>query len=257
MLQKKLQSEIKPVNGKRLTNSRKAKRRASTVNTKRSDIDEKPIVVAEAFHPGQSCSQELADFLRLFQPLAEKTDAGKKTRMKKFEYADQNRTGYASMAELGNFVKYSLTSSFPRNKATDMFRRFRKSYIKAFQRAKSIRHSGDEDDDNDDSYVTISEFRLFNAFLCVYSALLDAFMCINEESDRIDIDEFTRSYSHVKDYGFAALSCLGSTSDAAAMFNKLDTDGSGQVSYNEWCIYIVDAEIEADTALGKLLQTDN
>lgn len=226
------------------------------VNTRRSGIDENPIVVAEAYRSGQSCSQELMEFLRIFQPLAEKTAVGRKDRVKSFEHVDQNRTGYASMAELGSFIKHTLSSSFPRDKAKDMFIRFRKSYMKAFQKARSI-HQGSIDKENCESYVTISEFRLFNAFLCVYSALLDAYMRINENSDRIDLDEFMQSYNHVRDYGFVALTYLGSTSDATAMFNKLDEDGSGQVSYNEWCTYIIDIEIESDTALGKLMNTDN
>jgi len=47
-----------------------------------SSMTKKKLVVAGAYHPGLSCSKDLMDFLRVFQPLAEKTLVGKKDRQK-------------------------------------------------------------------------------------------------------------------------------------------------------------------------------
>merc|ERR1719330_717463 len=95
------------------------------------------IEVCGAYTTGQSVSADLMDFLRVFQPLAEKTLVGKKDRQKSFGYADQNRNGYASLAEIEVFIKRALSGSFEKVRAKDLFLRFRKSYIKAFQKAKA------------------------------------------------------------------------------------------------------------------------
>ena len=172
-----------------------------------------------------------------------------------YKGADQNVNGYSSLAEIENFIKRALSGSFPRNASKDMFVRFRKSYIKAFSRAKSFHDSGDDHPDEiGEEYVTFQEFRIFNAYLCIYSALLDAFCRINATSDRIDMNEFIQSFNYVRDFGFTALASIASTNDATSMFNTIDKDNSGQVSYAEWCDYIIDVEIESDTELGKLMK---
>jgi len=196
------------------------------------------------------------DFLRVFQPLAEKSLVGKKDRQRKFAYADQNHNGYASLAEIEVYIKYSLTSAFPKIKAKDLFLRFRKCYIKAFQRAKSLHDAEGDGQLNGttcEEYVTFSEFRLFNAYLCIYAAMLDAFSQINATSDRIDFGEFKSSYSYVQNYGFVALSSITNDNQAIDCFNELDIDGSSQISYSEWCNYIIEAEVKAGTELGKLM----
>ncbi len=229
------------------------------VNTSRvppgSRLTKSTMVISGAWSPGSSSSQELLDFLRVFQPLAEKTTLGKKDRQKHFQSADQNRTGYAALAEIEIFIKRALTGSFPKDKAKDLFLRYRKCYIKAFHSAKSLHEHGEmhDTDSAHEQYVTFSEFRLFVAYLCIYAGMFDAFATINETSDRIDFKEFMDAYKYVRDYGFVALSSLNSPSDATDAFSKLDSDDSKQVSYAEWIEFIVDAEIEADTDLGKLM----
>jgi len=216
----------------------------------------KPITVCGAYSTGNSVSQELMDFLRVFQPLAEKSLVGKKDRQRKFAYADQNHNGYASLAEIEVYIKYSLTSAFPKIKAKDLFLRFRKCFIKAFQRAKSLHDAEGDGQLNGttcEEYVTFSEFRLFNAYLCIYAAMLDAFSQINATSDRIDFGEFKSSYSYVQNYGFVALSSITNDNQAIDCFNELDIDGSSQISYSEWCNYIIEAEVKAGTELGKLM----
>ncbi len=229
------------------------------INTARSALpagastSAKPIAVSDAYYTGQSCSQDLMDFLRVFAPLAEKSTLGKKDRQNKFSYADPNGSGYASLAELENYIKHGLTGAFPRNRARDLFIRFRKSYIKAFQRAKSLHDEGGNDAVSE-QYVSFAEFRLFNAYLCVYAALLDSFSRINESSDRIDYDEFMQRYNYVRDYGFLVLDSFESADDATAFFNALDVDGSNQVSYQEWCDLIIKFEIDTQTDLGMLMK---
>ena len=248
-LGKLLSGQIAPITPKAAPNK---------VNTSRvpagSSTSKVTIVVAEAWSPGSSASPELLDFLRVFQPLAEKTLVGKKDRQKHFSSADQNRTGYVALAEIEIFVKRALSSSFPKTKAKDLFLRYRKCYIKAFHCAKSLHESEDTHADSpDEQYVTFSEFRLFIAYLCIYSGMYDAFATINEKEDRIDFKEFMDSYKFVRDSGFVALSSLNNPSDATDTFDNIDTDDSQQISFGEWADFIIDKEIEADTELGKLM----
>ena len=217
-----------------------------------SSSNNKPIIIAEGFYVGRSSSPELLDFLRVFEPLTGKTNTGKKDRLKHFQYADQNASGYVSLAELESFIKRKLSTSFTAHKAKDLFRRFRKSYIKAYQGAKSLHDTSGKGVGDD--YVTFAEFRIFNVLLCVYATLLDAFCRINESSDTIDVDEFLQAYNNVRDYGFAALYALESANDARSAFNVIDGDGSNQVSYSEWCEYIINFEIENHTELGNLIK---
>ena len=225
---------------------------------KKSDTSEAnipTIIISDAYQLGPSASKEVIEFVQVFQPLAEKDDTGKELREKFFNFADQNRTGYVSLAETEIFIKHALTKAMQKDKAKEMFLRFRKSYIKAFTKAKSL-HDTDESKKRGSlggEYVTFAEFRLFNAYLCIYGVLWDAFSRINPESDRIDFSEFIGSYHDVRDYGFVALSSISSSDQAAVIYDEFDVDDSKQISYQEWCSYILDAEAEEGTELGKLM----
>ncbi len=219
------------------------------------------IIVCGAYQPGKAASQELMDFLHVFQPVAEKSSEGKALRQKNFNHADQNRNGYISLAETDAFIMYALNSAYSKNKAKALFLCFRKCYIKAFHKAKVLHDPEGDGRLNGtvgEEYVTFSEFRLFNAYLCIYAAMFDAFSRINATSDRIDREEFEKSYSKVQNYGFVALSPVGwRTKKPSAIYSELDADGSGQISYNEWCAYIINAEVKAGTELGKLMEEQN
>mmetsp|Transcript_26800 Transcript_26800/g.31175 ORF Transcript_26800/g.31175 Transcript_26800/m.31175 type:complete len:490 (+) Transcript_26800:324-1793(+) len=227
------------------------------INTSRSALtagssaSSRPIVVAGAYQPGQSCSQELKDLLRVFAPLAEKTLVGKKDRQKNFVYADPNGNGYASLAELDSFVKQAFLGAFPRNKAKELFLRFRKCYQLAYNCSKLLHSEGGAVDDD---YVTFAEFRLFNAYICIYSGMLDAYCRMDESEDKkIDLSEFMKAYNHMRDYGFVALSSIENPDEAMSRFNEMDVDGSGHISFREWCTYITKTEGDADTEIGKML----
>lgn len=225
------------------------------ISPKKSGLDKASIranVVTNAKSPGQSCSIDLKDFIRVFQPLTEKTSKGKDLRLKNFSQVDQNRNGYASLAEIDSFIKSALSKSLLRSRTDFLFNCFRKSYIKAFQWAKTVCEAGN--DQVADDYVTFPEFRLFNVFLCIYATLLDAFHSINKTSETIDYHEFMKSYKNSRDYGFRALASIQSIKDATETFKNLDPDGSEKVSYNEWCTYIINVEIETGTDLGKIMQ---
>ncbi len=225
------------------------------ISPRKSGIDNsstRAYIVTNAKSPGQSCSTDLKDFIRAFQPLTEKTSKGKDLRLKSFSQVDQNRNGYASLAELDSFIKYALSKSLLRSRADFLFNCFRKSYIKAFQWARTVCENGN--DEVADDYVTFPEFRLFNVFLCIYATLLDAFHSINKTSETIDNHEFMKSYKNCRDYGFMALASIQSVKDATETFKNLDPDGSGRVSYNEWCTYIINVEMKTGSDLGKIMQ---
>jgi len=202
----------------------------------------RPLSIASAFHPGTSCTQELMDFLRVFQPFAEKTLTGKKDRQKNFEYADPDGNGYASFVEIDSFIKHALDTGHSRTRSKELYTRFKKCYKPAYLAAKH----GEE-------YVTFNEFRLLNAYLCIYGSILDAFLRMDADGDsRVELSEFKRKYSHMRDYGLMALSSLENPDDAADGFHQMNKDGHGLL-FPEWCSFILKAEIQNDTELGKLM----
>jgi len=58
------------------------------------------------------------------------------------------------------------------------------------------------------------------------------------------------------DYGFLALSDVGSAEDAKALFEAVDDNGGGVVLLDEWCAYLKATEVAANTPMGFLLNAD-
>ena len=56
----------------------------------------------------------------------------------------------------------------------------------------------------------------------------------------------------IKDYGFRAFDAIDDTT-CVEIFAAMDTNGSGTVSYAEWCKYLKTAETESKSRLGSLL----
>ena len=86
-----------------------------------------------------------------------------------------------------------------------------------------------------DDFVTFDEFRVFNAYACVYAAMFDAFAKIDgggagrdaNDDLRVDLDEWKRGYKNVASYGFVAFEGLKEKSkkDAKAIFEEIDDNG--------------------------------
>ena len=120
--------------------------------------------------------------------MAERSDLGKALRKRGFKLADPNGNGLCSLAELETFVLQTLMAAYPKDpkkkdhrgdsleRGRDLFDAFRPSYIRAFTDAKDYKADtgkileGTKKATNDD-FVSKGEFRLFNAYLCIYGTM--------------------------------------------------------------------------------------
>mmetsp|Transcript_18798 Transcript_18798/g.25878 ORF Transcript_18798/g.25878 Transcript_18798/m.25878 type:complete len:287 (-) Transcript_18798:216-1076(-) len=265
-----LSGDLKPTaveKTKNTSSKAKKKNRRDSNETNGSSIQESPVIVSEAYQPGPSSSSDLIDFVRLFQPYAEKSKDATALRKKGFLSADMNGNGECSLAELENYIMTTIMGSkIEKDRKKNLFKAFRPSYIRAYNAAKSIKSndgtvlSGAKNATEDD-FVSFGEFRVFNAYLCIYAGMFDAFSRIdgmgegrNEGDDlRIDLDEWMGCYKQVKDHGFVGLANVSNDDEAKATFQVIDDNGGGKLHLVEWCEFIKKAEIEAKTKMGTLL----
>ena len=222
---------------------------------------------------GKSASKELQDIIKVFQPLAEKTSDAEAARDAKFGLADPNGNGLCSLAELEGFIQKALLSAYPKTKEADrgrdLFSAFRPCYIRAFNDAKDYKADTGAKikgtkKATDDDYVSKEEFRLFNAYVCIYAAMYDGFSKIDgggagrdaKDDRRVDLEEWLKGYKGVSDYGFVAFASITDDASATAVFKQIDANGGGIVLLEEWCEFLKAAEIEAGTVLGQTLAED-
>jgi hypothetical protein len=225
----------------------------------------------------KAASQELKDLVSCFQPLAVESPEADALRAEYFASADPNGNGLCSLAEIETFVLKTLVTTFPKTgkgkemqqRGKDVFAAFRPCYIRAFKDAADYKVdmgaviAGTKKATGDD-FVSFEEFRLFNAYLCVYAAMFDAFAAIDgggrgrtkTDDRRIDVAELQAGFKGLGSYGFVAFQGLETKKDAKALFLRIDDNGGGVVLLEEWCEYIKFMEVSANTALGKLLAAD-
>lgn len=154
--------------------------------------DSEPKVYDFGLTVGAGVTPELMDFLACFAPLAEENPAGEALRKEGFKSADPNGNGLCSLAELETFVLKTLVTKYPKTgkgkemkePGKDIFTAFRPSYLRAFSDAKDYKADtgakikGAKKATADD-FVSVEEFRLFGAYLCIYAAMSDAFSKID------------------------------------------------------------------------------
>jgi len=151
----------------------------------------------------------------------------------------------------------------------DLFKAFRPCYIRAFKDAADYATDDGEKiagtkNATQNDFVDKSEFRLFCVYVIVYAAMFDAFSKIDGggagrdagDDKRIELDEFLKGYKAVTGYGFVALENIKGKKDAKSMFSEIDDNGGGIVLLDEWCWFIKQAEVKADTEVGRLLAAD-
>lgn len=238
---------------------------------------------AGASTQGPDCASEgVKVFIDCFNDMAVPGDGARAARVHAWQGADPNGNGQCSLAEIDGWIQKTLIGYLqssvegpPGNpafkeakaKAEDIWRSYRPSYIRAFNDAKDIGKdkaiggiSATEDD-----YIQKPEFRLLNAYLCIYALMFDAFSLVDgkqgaaataggntdsEDDRRISIDEWKGSFEKVKAYGFVG---LAEVTDPEAAFKEMDGDGKGMVLLAEWCRWIEKKEQAAGTVWGKML----
>lgn len=218
---------------------------------------------------------ELKTFITCFAAMAAKGDMAKASRVQAWGFCDPNGNNLASLAEVDGWIQKTLMSFTGDNdKGTDIWKMYRPSFIRAFNDAKDIADpekgakakKADGTEVNKDDYVSPPEFRLLNAYLCIYAYMYDAFSLVDgggaaganmdaNDDRRMDEGEWVAAYTKVYAYGFAGVSKETCPDDAAAkaMFAKMDADGKGKVLLNEFCKFLEKKEQEAGTEWGKML----
>ena len=68
---------------------------------------------------------------------------------------------------------------------------------------------------------------------------------------KIDMGEWMAGYKQVKEHGFLGLGKLKNDKEAKEAFNKIDSNGGGEIMLNEWCDYLKAIEIENKTKLAR------
>ncbi len=218
---------------------------------------------------GNGVSSDVRVFNDCFLAMAQKTPEGIAARRQAWMVADPNGNGVCSLAEIDGWIQKTLLFDFGTNKdeADRLWRLFRPCYIRAFNDAKDIggsnRVAGTATATTDD-YVQKGEFRLMNAYLCIYATMFDAFSLIDgggagttaADDRRMSLDEWRAGYDKVKNHGFVGLANIANDSHSDSVdtvFGQMDADGKGMVLLDEWCRWLERKEQGARTPIGIML----
>jgi len=224
---------------------------------------------------------DLATFKATFEPLTSETPASLGQRNKLYPAWDTNDNGFLSLAEVDQGVKINLIGTLKNAKEGErVWRRFRKSYIRAFvdaadaapQRSRRATTTtagrGGRRAVSDDDYVTRKEFRLLLCYLTIYATMYELFSLIDgssegvtmDDDNRISMTEWVKAMPVCKEAAeswapFAALQNVtaGGAAEYKATFNKIDANGGGYITLTEFCEYLEGGEKAAGTEMGKLL----
>ena len=271
------------VKAKAVTSSKSklTKRRKSIVAPPKRDVKPAPIV-AESYYLGPGSSADLLDFVSVFRPYTERSTVGSNLRRVGFKSCDGNGSGNCSLSDIDCFILARLIA-FNKDggkkggkankwRAQELHRLYRPSFIQAFNAAKALDDKKDGNDENES--ISFTEFRVLNAYICIYAGMMDAFIAVDcgvTNGDKVDNNnshtkisdrriETTEwidngGYQRVGKRGFVGLdSICGKDIEAARkIFKMMDKDGGGMVLLSEWCNYLKEEEVKAGTSLGKLL----
>jgi len=229
---------------------------------------------------GKSATKDFFSFAACFDPFAAATDSapeGQALLASGFSDADPNGNGLCSLAELETFVLKRLLAMYPnagkgferKTPGKELFDLFRPCYIRAFHDAKDFKADSGATikgtkKATDDDFVSKGEFKLFCTYTIIYAAMFDAFAKIDggdsgrgkNDDKRIVEEEWLKGYKKVGKYGFVALEDINDKKAAKALFASMDDNGGGMVLLDEWCYFLKQAEVKANTTVGQLLALD-
>lgn len=226
--------------------------------------------IVDKIENDQSCSKDCITFLECFEGLIGTDKKSKAARVQGWRALDNNGNGHVSLAETGKWIQDSLINyTESKETGTRIYKAFYRSYIRAFKDAadasadKAIK--GGKKKLSTDDYVQKVEFRLLNAYLCIYAMMFDHFSLldggtggIDKNDDRkISPDELKKGAGKFKKSPFVATKILALGKESLdTAFKQMDADGKGAVLLVEFCNWVKAAEIELDTPFGKLLIID-
>lgn len=220
-------------------------------------------------------SADVIEFCGAFEKLAEDSEEGVSVRSRAWSSLDNNGNGHVSLAEADSWVKLTLLHHYPK-KGEQLWKTFRRSYIRAFKDAadagvdKAIKGMATA---TEDDFLERGEFRLFCAYLCLYSLMFDAFRFLDgshasaalprsvfaaveaEANDhRISRDEWMAGCSQLTGSPFYIVNeCASNPEAAEAAWPMMDADGKGSVLLIEFCEWIKAWEVQIDSPIGHIL----
>jgi len=217
-----------------------------------------------------SSPNDLAQFKRVFD-WGGQDAASKAKRDELYPCWDTNDNGFLSLAEVDQGIKVTLIGELrDRKEGERIWRRFRKSYIRAFldaadsapQRSRVAHTSvGGRRPVNDDDYVTRREFRILICYLSIYATMYEIFATLDGGSEGVTVEDDSRISRAEWEAGLGAVQKAAASwapfvalkSATQASFDEVDANGGGYILLTELCEWIEEAEKKANTPLGALL----
>ncbi|EPY36402.1 flagellar calcium-binding protein [Angomonas deanei] len=149
----------------------------------------------------------------------EKTSSDKKKRIALFEKFDTNNSGKLSEAEVYRGCKEDLKLDEFTDHLYDIVKR-------AFSKAKDMGNRAEGEGDAD--YVEFLEFRLFLCYIYDYFELTVMFDDMDTSGNQLLTEkEFVKEAPRLREWGIEL-------SDPEAEFKKIDSNGSGSITFDEF-----------------------
>lgn len=168
------------------------------------------------------------DQIRKQIPL-ERTPEGLEKRRQLFKDFDPNGNGYLSLAETDKGVRDVL-------KLDNVFD-CKPVIMRAFQAAKN---AGPTRTKHSEDYIEKNEFRLFLVYLRQYFEYFEMFNRIDTGDDKkVNLQEFKDSIPMMEKWGVKV-------SDPEAAFKEIDTNGGGQILFDEFCHWAIKKQLDLE-----------
>jgi hypothetical protein len=194
----------------------------------------KPLEIPSIGTVGLAATSNLRDFVETFKPYTEKTLEGQKLRIKEFKQVNTDGSGRCSLADLETFIKRLLSTRFESPRTYYLFDLFRPSFARAYVKAQAFNFAKDN--------VSITEFRVFSVYTCIYASMFDAFSKV-EENDLIKAEDFEARFERLHGYDFATLARIQEKDQARDLFSAMDKAARGYVDFDDFCYCLEKVEI--------------
>ena len=198
-----------------------------------------------------SLPRELGQFLAAFDCGDKDDPAHKSRRAELYSSFDGNGNGWISLSETGGGILQTLSNLYKANEATELYKRFYRSYIRAFVDARDASPSVGVSDDH---YVSRSEFRLLIVYLRVYATWHEVFRLVDCERSlgmaesivsldievpqgdhRISRDEWVAALPKIQDAANCWAPYLALQEATADDFDAIDVNNGGMIDLQEFC----------------------
>lgn len=233
-----------------------------------------PVKIAGVYKPPKDAPQDLKDFFRSFQPYAEKLATSRSLRKNGFA-AHGDGSGVWTLVDVESFVYNTLEED-----ASDvgwLFMKYKPSFFAAFSNAVELNKIAWEQevthengnvnviDGAGDDRISFREFRMLNAFLCIYASMLEAFISVrgreayssgsmyDDDTLSLSKSEWIDGRGNIEEADFVALKNVSDIHTARTIFKKMDIHELNKVTFMEFCKFVKEAEVHSKTALGRLL----